>query len=79
MNAQNGTMGIHATVTASTMIARFNFGRKVRCHRVCLWKTFCARAARYAESFILTPSPRCWSMLRGLKSADAIKSSIAFD
>jgi hypothetical protein len=25
-------MRVHPTVTASTMIARFNFGRKVRCH-----------------------------------------------
>jgi hypothetical protein len=26
-------MWVHPTVTASTMIARFNFGRKVRCHK----------------------------------------------
>jgi hypothetical protein len=26
-------MWVHPTVTASTIIARFDFGRKVRCHK----------------------------------------------
>ena len=29
---------VHPTVTASTMIARFNFGRKVRCHNIAVEK-----------------------------------------
>jgi hypothetical protein len=32
------TMRVHPTVTASTMITRFDFGRKVRYHKA-LWKS----------------------------------------